>query len=171
MLAVSPSAQGRGVGAALVGACRDLAIQVGASAIIICTRDFALAALRLYARLGFVRVPERDWSMLPGGEPARAPTGPHVTVGSGVGVPLNHRPHPARHDPRRSAQDREHGVAGVEVSHPIIQRTTAPISRPSGPEKGRGGVSRAGRRLRCAYDGRSRLTRWPRRRRPPPIER
>ena len=66
MLAVSPSAQGRGVGAALVGACRDLAVQVGASAIIICTRDFAHAALRLYARLGFVRMPERDWSMLPG---------------------------------------------------------------------------------------------------------
>jgi ribosomal protein S18 acetylase RimI-like enzyme len=66
MLAVSPSAQGRGVGAALVGACRDLAVQVGASAIIICTRDVAQAALRLYARLGFVRMPERDWSMQPG---------------------------------------------------------------------------------------------------------
>jgi predicted N-acetyltransferase YhbS len=66
MLAVSPSAQGQGVGAALVGACRDLAVQVGASAIIISTRDFAQVPQRLYARLGFVRVPERDWSMQPG---------------------------------------------------------------------------------------------------------
>ena len=66
MLAVSPSAQGQGIGGALVGACRELAVQVGASAIIISTRDFAPAAKRLYARLGFVRVPERDWSMQPG---------------------------------------------------------------------------------------------------------
>ena len=34
--------------------------------VVICTRDFALAAQRLYARLGFVRTPERDWSPAPG---------------------------------------------------------------------------------------------------------
>ncbi len=66
MLAVLPSARGQGLGEALVGACRALAIRAGASAIIICTRDFAHAAQRLYARLGFVRVPERDWSPMPG---------------------------------------------------------------------------------------------------------
>ena len=66
MLAVSPSAQGQGVGAALVGACRELAVQVSASAIIISTRDSAQRAQRLYARLGFVRVPERDWTIQPG---------------------------------------------------------------------------------------------------------
>lgn len=66
MLAVLPAAQGKGVGEALVGACRVLATRAGASAIIICTRDFAHAAQRLYARLGFVRVPERDWSPMPG---------------------------------------------------------------------------------------------------------
>ena len=32
----------------------------------ISARDFVQAPLRLYARLGFVRIPERDWSPLPG---------------------------------------------------------------------------------------------------------
>lgn len=66
MLAVVPSAQGRGVGAALVDECRALATGAGASAIIICTRDSARAAQRMYSRLGYVRVPERDWSPMPG---------------------------------------------------------------------------------------------------------
>jgi ribosomal protein S18 acetylase RimI-like enzyme len=65
MLAVAPSAQGRGVGEALVEACAALARQAGASAIIICVRDFAKGAQRLYARLGFRRVPARDWSPAP----------------------------------------------------------------------------------------------------------
>ncbi len=66
MLAVLPSAQGKGVGAALVDACRALAAGAGASAIIICTRDSAHAAQRMYRRLGYVRVPDRDWSPMPG---------------------------------------------------------------------------------------------------------
>jgi ribosomal protein S18 acetylase RimI-like enzyme len=66
MLAVDPARQGNGVGELLVRACVERAGQTGASAVIICTRDFALAAQRLYARLGFVRVPERDWSPMPG---------------------------------------------------------------------------------------------------------
>lgn len=66
MLAVDPGAQGRGVGEALVRACLDRATGHGCDAVVICTRDFAAAARRLYARLGFERVPERDWSPMPG---------------------------------------------------------------------------------------------------------
>ena len=32
----------------------------------ICARDFTVTAHRLYARLGFVRTPERDWTPMPG---------------------------------------------------------------------------------------------------------
>jgi ribosomal protein S18 acetylase RimI-like enzyme len=66
MLAVDPAAQGRGVGEALARACLDRAAERGCSAVVICARDFSAPALRLYARLGFVRVPELDWSPAPG---------------------------------------------------------------------------------------------------------
>ncbi|GGM28497.1 GNAT family N-acetyltransferase [Micromonospora yangpuensis] len=67
MLAVDPAAQGRGAGVALVRACLDRARGLGCTAVVICVRDgFADAARRLYARTGFRRVPERDWSPLPG---------------------------------------------------------------------------------------------------------
>jgi predicted N-acetyltransferase YhbS len=66
MLAVDPAAQRRGAGEALVRACVDQATRLGCTALVICTRDFSLPAHRLYARLGFVRTPERDWSPLPG---------------------------------------------------------------------------------------------------------
>jgi hypothetical protein len=32
---------------------------------VICTRDFSYPAHRLYARLGFVRMPDRDWTPMP----------------------------------------------------------------------------------------------------------
>jgi ribosomal protein S18 acetylase RimI-like enzyme len=66
MLAVDPSAQGRGVGEALARACIARAGELGCRAVVICSRDFAQAAHRLYARLGFARLPERDWSPRPG---------------------------------------------------------------------------------------------------------
>ena len=66
MLAVDPAAQGQGVGQALVAACVSRARDAGATAQLIYTRDFATRAHRLYARFGFVRVPERDWSPIPG---------------------------------------------------------------------------------------------------------
>ncbi|HET8680883.1 MAG TPA: GNAT family N-acetyltransferase [Micromonosporaceae bacterium] len=65
MLAVDPAAQGRGVGAALVRACLARAEADGCIAVVICTRDFAEPAKRLYARLGFVRDPARDWCPVP----------------------------------------------------------------------------------------------------------
>ncbi len=66
MLAVHPAAQGRGVGDALVRACVTRARDGGAKAVVICVRDFTKKAHRLYARIGFVRIPERDFSPLPG---------------------------------------------------------------------------------------------------------
>jgi GNAT superfamily N-acetyltransferase len=66
MLAVDPGAQGRGVGAALVGACVSRATALGYGALVISARDFSKAAHRLYERFGFVRTPAADWSPAPG---------------------------------------------------------------------------------------------------------
>jgi GNAT superfamily N-acetyltransferase len=61
MLAVAGHAQGRGVGEALVTACIETARDAGRGALFIHSGDWMAAAHRLYGRLGFVRVPERDW--------------------------------------------------------------------------------------------------------------
>ncbi len=67
MLAVDPAAQGRGAGAALVEACVARATELNCGALLICVRaGLAESAHRLYQRRGFVRVPERDWTPLPG---------------------------------------------------------------------------------------------------------
>jgi ribosomal protein S18 acetylase RimI-like enzyme len=66
MLAVDPAAQGRGVGRALVRACLERAVAAGCTAVVICVRDFAAAAQRLYESFGFVRTPALDWSPVAG---------------------------------------------------------------------------------------------------------
>ena len=63
MLAVSPAAQGRGVGEALVRACLDRARGAGRSAVFIYSGSWMGGAHRLYRRLGFVPAPERDWEI------------------------------------------------------------------------------------------------------------
>jgi ribosomal protein S18 acetylase RimI-like enzyme len=65
MLAVSPKAQGRGVGKALVHACVERAKALNLSALVICFRDSNDRALRMYQGLGFQRVPDLDWSPMP----------------------------------------------------------------------------------------------------------
>jgi len=65
MLAVSPQAQGQGVGAALVELCIGRFREVGAPGIVLSTLPAMHAAHRLYERHGFVRAPERDWSPVP----------------------------------------------------------------------------------------------------------
>jgi ribosomal protein S18 acetylase RimI-like enzyme len=62
MLAVAPWAQRRGVGETLVVACLERARELGCHSVVICVRDFATDAQRLYKRMGFVREPSRDWS-------------------------------------------------------------------------------------------------------------
>jgi GNAT superfamily N-acetyltransferase len=66
MLAVSPSAQGQGVGEALVRRVIDRFRESGAPSILLSTLTPASPAHRLYLRLGFERVPEMDWSPVPG---------------------------------------------------------------------------------------------------------
>jgi GNAT superfamily N-acetyltransferase len=60
MLAVDPSAQGAGVGAALVEAALELARRDGKRAMTLYTTDRMRAAQRLYHRFGFRREPGRD---------------------------------------------------------------------------------------------------------------
>ena len=62
MLAVDPAARGRGVATLLVRACLERARAAGASRVVICTSTTMLVAHRLYQRLGFTRLPDRDWS-------------------------------------------------------------------------------------------------------------
>ncbi|MCP9986516.1 GNAT family N-acetyltransferase [Streptomyces sudanensis] len=67
MLAVSGAASGRGVGAALVRACADRArAREGCARLVLSVVPEARAARRLYDRMGFARVPRRDWEPLPG---------------------------------------------------------------------------------------------------------
>jgi ribosomal protein S18 acetylase RimI-like enzyme len=65
MLAVDPGAQGRGIGRALVTACVERATALRCPAVVICVRDFAVPAQKLYESLGFVRAPDRDWLPMP----------------------------------------------------------------------------------------------------------
>ena len=65
MLAVAPAARGRGVGHALVRWCLDRAREQGCTGLALSSLDRMHAAHRLYDRLGFVRLPERDWQPNP----------------------------------------------------------------------------------------------------------
>ena len=60
MLVVHPEAQGRGVGAALVRSCVELARSGGKRNLVLATMPTMVAAQRLYSSLGFRRTPERD---------------------------------------------------------------------------------------------------------------
>ena len=66
MLVVDPAVQGRGVGELLVSTCLDRARAAGKRRMVISTDPRMTAAQRLYQRLGFTRLPERDWSPVPG---------------------------------------------------------------------------------------------------------
>lgn len=65
MLATAAPARGRGVGESLVRACMERAKLSGAPRLVLSTGPQHLAAHRLYDRLGFKRVPERDWRPRP----------------------------------------------------------------------------------------------------------
>jgi ribosomal protein S18 acetylase RimI-like enzyme len=66
MLVVDPAAQGRGIGALLMTHCLDRARAAGKQRMVLSTGPLMLAAHRLYERLGFTRLPERDWTPVPG---------------------------------------------------------------------------------------------------------
>ena len=65
LLAVSPEARGKGVGAALMHECIQRARDSGAAALTLHTTQMMHAAMRLYERLGFARAPELDFQPAP----------------------------------------------------------------------------------------------------------
>jgi ribosomal protein S18 acetylase RimI-like enzyme len=64
ILAVSPNAQGAGVGTALLQ--RVIDDSAGRDRIVCSSLPEMRAAHRIYERFGFTRAPERDWSPVPG---------------------------------------------------------------------------------------------------------
>jgi ribosomal protein S18 acetylase RimI-like enzyme len=68
MLAVGPAAQGRGVGMALLRRVLDDSRRGDKEGVVCSSMPVMRAAHRLYERVGFERVPERDWSPVPGVE-------------------------------------------------------------------------------------------------------
>ena len=66
MLAVSPAARRQGVGEALRQQVLDRSREGGCRAIVLSSLHEMHAAHRVYERLGFRRIPERDWSPKPG---------------------------------------------------------------------------------------------------------
>jgi ribosomal protein S18 acetylase RimI-like enzyme len=65
-LAVAPEGQGRGTGSELLSAVILLAGQRGIRHLVLMTQSDMLTAHHLYQRAGFRRLPERDWSPVPG---------------------------------------------------------------------------------------------------------
>jgi ribosomal protein S18 acetylase RimI-like enzyme len=66
MLVVDRTVRGQGIGEALVRGCLDRARAAGKRRMVLSTDPRMTAAHRLYERLGFTRLPERDWSPAPG---------------------------------------------------------------------------------------------------------
>ncbi len=64
-LAVDPAATGRGIGETLARHVIDRARERGFGAMVLSSSTTMHAAHRLYERLGFTRLPDRDWSPVP----------------------------------------------------------------------------------------------------------
>jgi ribosomal protein S18 acetylase RimI-like enzyme len=82
MLATAKAARGHGVGEALVRHCLRRAADEQRGALVLSTKPEMAAAQRLYARLGFQRIPERDWEYAPGRAllTFRLPVGPEAAA-------------------------------------------------------------------------------------------
>ncbi|MEV0072390.1 MULTISPECIES: GNAT family N-acetyltransferase [unclassified Amycolatopsis] len=65
MLAVAGSARGRGIGEALTRAVLERARELGLGKVVLSSLDRMRTAHRLYERIGFRRLPERDWKPFP----------------------------------------------------------------------------------------------------------
>ena len=65
-LAVAPHEQHRGAGRALVAAVIDRATVKGVHRLVLSAQPAMTAAQHLYRLAGFTRLPERDWSPVPG---------------------------------------------------------------------------------------------------------
>ncbi len=60
-LAVAPAMRGQGIGTALMEECERRARHAGATVLGLHTTDMMQTAMRMYERMGFVRVPELDF--------------------------------------------------------------------------------------------------------------
>ena len=66
MLAVSPDARRMGVGDALARLVLDRFRELGFSSVVLSSLSSMSSAHRIYERLGYHRLPDRDWSPQPG---------------------------------------------------------------------------------------------------------
>lgn len=66
MLGVARAARRRGVAEALVRRCVERSRELGYGALVMSSMPVMTTAHRLYQRLGFERLPDRDWSPAPG---------------------------------------------------------------------------------------------------------
>jgi len=66
MLSVASAARRRGVAEALVTRCVERSRELGYDALVLCSMKEMATAHRLYGRLGFRPLPERDWSPVEG---------------------------------------------------------------------------------------------------------
>ena len=66
MLAVSPTAHGLGVGKALTRHCLDRSRDLEFTAVVLSSSTKMATAHHIYSSLGFTRLPERDWTPVPG---------------------------------------------------------------------------------------------------------
>jgi ribosomal protein S18 acetylase RimI-like enzyme len=66
MLGVAAKARGRGVGTALSVHCIQRSLELGYTRVVLSSASYMATAHRIYGRLGFTRLPERDWSPRPG---------------------------------------------------------------------------------------------------------
>jgi len=66
MLGVSGRARGLGIGTALTVRCIERSRELGLGRVVMSSATYMTAAHRIYERLGFVRLPERDWSPITG---------------------------------------------------------------------------------------------------------
>jgi len=65
-LAVDPQRWGQRIGEHLVHACEERARVAGIRSMVICVINTNVIAHRFYHRLGYQRIPERDWQPRPG---------------------------------------------------------------------------------------------------------
>jgi ribosomal protein S18 acetylase RimI-like enzyme len=65
-LAVAPEARGRGVGRVLLRVVAERAARSGVRHLVLSTQSSMDAARHLYTSAGFSRLPDRDWSPVPG---------------------------------------------------------------------------------------------------------
>ncbi len=61
LLAVAPEARGQGIGHALMKECIRRARRLGAACLNLHTTDMMQVAMRMYERMGFIRIPELDF--------------------------------------------------------------------------------------------------------------